>query len=51
MRPICAWCNKPIFPGETSARNDIGEELHLIPCLAEDEENVFFDRDMEFGDQ
>lgn len=45
--PICPWCRAPVYAGELSVPVD-GETYH-IDCAAEEEENAFFDRDMEFG--
>jgi len=47
--PKCPWCDKPILLDELTAMVD-NEEMHL-QCAIEEEEDVFFDRDMEFGDK
>ena len=44
----CPFCGKPVQQWETTVMKD-GDVYH-IDCAAKDEDDVFFDRDMEFGD-
>lgn len=45
--PPCPWCGKPVLFSELSAQVD-GKTMHFN-CAAEEEDDAFFDRDMEFG--
>ena len=48
-KSICFHCKKPVIHSQLAAYI-YGLKAH-IDCVIEDEENVFFDRDMDFGDQ
>ena len=44
----CPWCGEPVHPWESSVTKD-GDTYHS-DCVAKEEDDAFFDRDMGFGD-
>jgi len=44
---ICSWCDEVIMEGQPVSLSD--DELMHIGCAAEEQDNIYFDSDMEFG--
>jgi hypothetical protein len=50
---LCDWCRKPVlfFQPQIERRGPFGIEVLHLDCVADEDDEVFFDRDMEFGDR
>lgn len=46
---VCPWCGNVVENNEPKAKKLDG--VYHLACAAEEEDDAFFDRDMEFGDQ
>ena len=48
MKLICTYCGELVLPSQLTVFTE--EEILHYECRLKEEDDIFFDRDMEFGD-